>query len=40
VLEVKAGRGRGRKAWLEFVRGDMKELGLRIDDAKVRQVWR
>jgi len=38
VTGVKASRGRGMKAWLECVRGDMKELGMRVDDAKDRQV--
>jgi len=35
VIEGKAGRGRGRKMWLECVRRDMTELGLRLDDTEV-----
>jgi len=34
VVESKACRGRGKKTWLGCVRRDMKELGLRVDDAK------
>jgi len=39
VVEGKAGRGRGRNAWLECVRRDMRELGLGVDDARDRQIW-
>ena len=38
VVDGKAGRG--RKTWLECVNRDMKEMGLRVDDARERQVWR
>jgi len=36
VVEGKAGRGRGRKTWLEGIRGDMRELRLRVDDGEAR----
>ena len=39
VLGV-VGRGRGKKTWLECVRSDMKDLGLRAVDAKDRELWR
>jgi len=34
----KAGRGRGRKTWLECVRRDIKEMGLWIHDSRDRQI--
>jgi len=37
VVDSKAGRGSGKKTWLECVRGDMKKFLLRVD-AKDRQV--
>ena len=30
----KVGRGRGRKTWLQCVNSDMKDLGLRIEEAQ------
>jgi len=38
MVEGKTSRGRGRKTWLEFVRMDMKELQLRVDDAEDRDL--
>ena len=36
----KVGRGRGRKTWLQCVNSDMKDLGLRVEEAQDRQLWR
>ena len=33
-------RGRGRKTWLQCVNSDMKDLGLRVEEAQDRQLWR
>ena len=33
-LAVEGNAGRGRKEWLECVNKGMKELGLKVDDAK------
>jgi len=30
----KVGRGRGRKMWLQCVNSDMKDLGLRVEEAQ------
>jgi len=35
LVEGKAGRERGRKTWLECVRKDVKELGLKVDAARL-----
>jgi len=40
MVEGKAGRARSRKAWLECVRRDMKELRLRVDDIRNRGLVR
>jgi len=40
VVEGKTGRGRGSKTWPGCVRRDIKELGLRVDDARNKQVWK
>jgi len=42
VLKVEGSkpRGRPRKMWMEVVRGDMKRLGLRQEDAGNRDEWR
>jgi len=40
VVEGKASRRRGRKTWLECVRRDMKELGLKVDNARDREIWK
>ena len=34
----KVGRGRGRKTWLQCVNSDMKDLGLRVEEAQDRQL--
>ena len=36
----KVGRGRGRKTWLQCVNSDMKDLGLRVEEAQDRQLWK
>ena len=36
----KVGRGRSRKTWIECVRGDMKDLGLKVEDTKDRPGWK
>ena len=46
----KVGRGRGMKTWLQCVNSDMKDLGLRVEEARDlglrveeaqdRQLWR
>ena len=36
----KVGRGRGRKTWLQCVNSDMKDVGLRVEEAQDRQLWR
>jgi len=35
LVEGKAGRERGRKTWLECVRKDVKELGLKVGAARL-----
>jgi len=40
LVEGKAGRGRGRKTWLHCIRRDMKELELKVDDFRDRQIWK
>ena len=35
----KVGKGRGRKTWLQCVNSDMKDLGLRVEEAQDRQLW-
>ncbi len=41
-IEGKVGkcRCRGRKTWMECVRGDMKDLNLSMEDVVDRDVWR
>ena len=39
-VEGKVGRGRGRKTWIEYIRGDMKNFNLCMDDVVDRDVWR
>jgi hypothetical protein len=39
-IEGKVARGRGRKTWMECVRGDMKDLNLSMEDVVDRDVWR
>ena len=39
-IEGRVGRGRGRKTWIECIRGDMKDLNLSMDDVVDRDVWR
>ena len=39
-IEGKVARGRGRKTWMECVRGDMKVLNLSMEDVVDRDVWR
>ena len=34
------GRGRGRKTWMQYVKGDMSLLGLTREDAQDRLVWK
>ena len=34
------GRGRGRKTWMQCVKGDMSLLGLTREDAQDRGVWK
>ena len=36
----KVGRGRGRKTSLQCVNSDMKDLGLSVEEAQDRQLWR
>ena len=36
----KGKRGRDRKTWLQCVNSDMKDLGLRVEEAQDRQLWR
>ena len=40
-LEVVGGarKGRGRKTWMECVKKDMKECGLKKEDAQNRPLW-
>ena len=40
VVEGDKGKGRGRKTWKECVVKDMKDLGLRREDAQDRVKWR
>jgi len=40
VAGGKAGRERDRKTWIDHVRRGMKELGLRVDDAREEQNWK
>jgi len=40
VVEGKTGRGRGRRTWIECVSRVMKELGLRVDDSRDREIWK
>jgi len=35
-----AGGGGDGRMWLECVGGDMRQLGLRGDDARGRQIWK
>ena len=41
-LEVVGGarKGRGRKTWMECMKNDMKECGLKKEDAQDRSLWR
>ena len=39
-VDGKAGRGRSRKTWLECVRGDLKDFGLKVTDTKDKDNWR
>jgi uncharacterized protein YnzC (UPF0291/DUF896 family) len=39
-VEDKVSRGRGRKTWIECIRGDMKDLNLSMVDVVDRDVWR
>src|ERR687898_1216539 len=39
-IEGKVGRGRGRKTWIECIRGGMKDLKLSMEDVVDRDVWR
>ena len=39
-VDDSAGRGRPRKAWLEYVSDDMRKLGLKKEMAQDRTVWR
>ena len=36
----KVDRGRGRKTWLQCVDSDMKDLGLRVEEAQDKSLWR
>ena len=36
----KVGRGRGRKTWWQCVNSDMIDLGLGMEEAQDRQLWR
>ena len=38
-VEGKVGRGRGRKTWIECIRGDMKNLNLSMEEVVDRDVW-
>ena len=40
LVEGDKGKGRGEKTWKECVVKDMKDLGLRREDAQDRVVWR
>ena len=37
-LVENVGWGRGRKTWLQYVNGDMKDLGLRVEEAQNSQL--
>ena len=39
-IEGKVGRGRGRKTWMECIRGDMKDLNLSIHDVVDWDAWK
>jgi hypothetical protein len=39
-IEGRAARGRGKKTWFQCVKDDMKDLKLKVEDAKDRQLWR
>jgi len=38
VVEGKAGRGRGRKTWIECVRRDVKDLGLMTKTQRLEKI--
>jgi len=40
VVEGKASRERGRNTWLECVRRDVMELGMRVYDTEDSEIWR
>ena len=37
-IEGKVGRGRGRKIWIECIRGDMKDFNFSMDDVVDRDI--
>ena len=39
-VEEKWVRGRGKKKWMECVSGDMKLMGLRVEEAQNRNLWK
>jgi len=39
-VDGKAGKGRSRKTWLECVKEDMKDFGLKVTDIRNKDDWR
>lgn len=39
-VEGKLVRGRSKRTWIECFRGDMKKLGLKVEDAEDRLFWK
>lgn len=40
LSDVRVGQGRGRKTWIECVNGDMKEMGLSVEETQDRDLWK